>query len=290
MKKFVLFLLTLAMVAMTLSAVAEAPLTDQNIAENIEAAPASDQTVLDNIPVVNELVGEDGVIEVEEWVDLDEEEEEPEEELEWVSEEEEAGEVEVEDVDIIEWVDLDADNLIFPEVYCEVQEDTFELSEPKEGAAIAGGHYKGELLPVVDLTGDYWLLQNGNYVSADVVSVYNEDDIPGESEVKTRVNPRAPRDMKVVLCPIASDIEDIVEKYHSVVIYDTIDNKIHCYKFGVETLEVSLTPLSELSQLYSYWSIDEDFLQEDAYAIGWEEVMTKIYQYTLPGSYMVIFQ
>ena len=267
MKKFVLFLLTLAMVALTFSAFAEEALTVQNDGEAVE---------------------------IEEWVDLDaEEEEEPEPELEWISsEEDEEGEVEVtdEEADIIEWVDLDAENLIFPEVVCEVLEDTFELSEPAEGAPIVGGHYKGELLPVVDLIGDYWLLQGGTFISADAVQIYNEDEIPGESEVKTMVNPRVPRDMKVVLCNPASEIETIVEDYHSVVIYDTVDNKLHVFKFGVETLEVSLTPMSEYSPLYSYWSIDEDFLQEDAYLIGWEEVVAKVFAYSLPGSYLVIFQ
>ena len=281
MKKFVLFLLALAMVAMSMVAFAEEPLTDQNFGENI--------SLTDNIPVVGE------VLEIEEYVDLDAEEEDeegPEPELEWLDPEEDEEGVEVEDVEdeIIEYVDLDAENLIFPEVCGEVLNDTFELSEPAIGSPIAGGHYKGELLWVVDVIGDYWLLQNGNYVSVDDVAIYNEMEIPGESEVKTRVNPRVPRNFKVVLCDPASEVESIVEKYHSVVILDTVDLKLHVFKYGVETLEVSLVPMSELSQLYSYWSIDEDFLQEDAYLIGWEEVVEKVFAYSLPGSYMVIFQ
>ena len=281
MKKFVLFLLALAMVALVITASAE---SDQNIAENLEVTEVTDLT--ENVPVLNDA------LEIEEWVDLDAEEEpeeEPEEELEWLEPEEEE-EAPVEEEEIIEWIDLDAENLVFPEVICEVLEDCFELSEPAEGAPIAGGHYKGELIPVVDISGDYWLLQNGNYISADVLSIYNEDDIPGEAEARTRVNPRAPRDMKVVLCDPASEIETIAETYHSVVIFDTVDNMIHCFKFGVETLEIRLEPLSEYSLLYSYWTIDEDFLQECVYAIGWEEVMEKIYQYSLPGSYLVVFQ
>jgi hypothetical protein len=289
MKKWFLILLALAMVAMTLSAVAEAPLTDQNIAENIEAAPASDQSALDNIPVVGQLVGEDGVIEVEEWVDLDEEESD---EPEWPEEDDEG--VEVEDVDveeeILEWVDLDEGNLTFPEVYCEVLEDTFELAEPAEGAQIVGGHYKGEQLSVVDITGDYWMLQGGTYVSADAVKLANECDIPGECEAITVMNPRSPFNVRTVLSPIASDIDDVVATYHSVIIVDPYEKLIRCYKLGVSTLDVRMEPLDELSQLYAYWSIDEDFLQEGEYLIGWEEVLAKIYAYSLPGSYLVIYQ
>ena len=286
MKKWFLLLLVLAVVGLLMTASAEEPAINQNLGEMIVGA---DPTPAPVDPSTIPIVGE--VLEVEEWEDLDEEEEEPEEELEWIEEEpEEEVVVEDEEVDIIEYIDLDVDNLTFPTLYCEVLEDTFELSKPEEGAPIVGGHYKGELLWVADLTGDYWMLEGGTYISADAVQIYNEDDIPGESEVKTRVNPRAPREMKVVLCDPASEIEDIVEKYHSVVIYDTVDNKLHCFKLGVETLEINLEPLSEYSPLYSFWSIDEDFLQEDAYAIGWEEVLAKVYQYTLPGSYLVIFQ
>ena len=273
MKKMFLLLLALAMVAMTVSAFAEAPLTDQNIGANIEAFTTED-TEPD---------------EIEEWIDLDAEEEE-EEELEWPEEDYEEYAEPIEPEEIIEWVDLDADKLIFPEIYCEVLEDAFELSKPEEGAPIVGGHYKGELLPVVDVTGDYWMLQGGTYISADVVQIYNEDDIPGEAEVRTVINPREPRDVKLVLSPIASDIDDIVETYHSVIVVDPYEKLIRCYKLGISTLEVRMEPLSEVSQLYMYWSIDEDFLQEGEYLIGWEEVLAKIDAYTLPGSYLVIFQ
>lgn len=296
MKKMFLLLLALAMVAMTVSAFAEAPLTDQSIAANIETSTTEDVDMLDMVPVVGEAVEavesletkDDEPDEIEEWIDLDTEEEE--EELERPEEDYEEYVEPVEPEEIIEWVDLDADNLIFPEIYCEVLEDAFELSKPEEGAPIVGGHYKGELLPVVDVTGDYWMLQGGTYISADVVQIYNEDDIPGEAEVRTVINPREPRNVKLVLSPIASDIDDIVETYHSVIVVDPYEKLIRCYKLGVSTLDVRMEPLSDVSQLFAYWSIDEDFLQEGEYLIGWEEVLAKINAYTLPGSYLVIFQ
>lgn len=270
MKKLFLILLAFALAMVALTAGAE----DNTVAATNER--------IEKDEFGNTVIVED--------VDLDALEEEEEDDYPIPLEDDEDDYIEEEpEEEIIEWVDLDAEDLIFPELYCEVLEDTFELAEAAPGAKITGGHYKGELLTVVDLTGEYWLLQDGCYVSADDVAIYNEDDIPGEAEIRTVVNPRIPRNMKVVLCPIASDIDSIVEDFHSVVIYDTIEKRLHCYKLGVETLEISLEPLNELSQLYSYWSIDEDFLQEDAYAIGWGGVMEKIYQYTLPGSYFVIF-
>ena len=290
MKKWFLILLALAMVALTLSAGAEAPLTDQNIGSNLEPFSAEDADALEVVPIVGDVSEVLADVETEdEDVDLDEEESD---EPEWPDEDEvdeEYVEPEVSE-EIIEWVDLDVDKLNFPEVCCEVLEDAFELAEPVEGAKIVGGHYKGELLWVVDITGDYWMLQGGTYISADAVQIYNEDDIPGESEVRTVMNPRFPYDVKAVLSPIASDIDDIVEVYHSVIIVDPYDKLIRCYKLGIETLEVRMEPMDELSQLYSFWSIDEDFLQEDAYLIGWEEVLAKIFAYTLPGSYLVVFQ
>ena len=305
MKKWFLLLLALAVVGLLMTASAEDTLaTNEDGAQNLEIAPVVGETVeaqdeLKEEGLIVEDIDLDALEEPEEiveYVDLDEEE--PEEELLWPGEEdgdyieaqEDGDYIEAEEIDVFEYVDLDAEHLVFPELYCEILEDTFELAEPAEGAQIIGGHYQGELLWAVDIVGDYWLMPDGGYISADDIAIYNEDEIPGASEVKTIVNPRIPRDMKVVLCPIASDVDYIAETFHSCVIYDTIEKKLYCFKLGVETLEVSLEPLSELSQLYSYWTIDEDFLQEDAYAIGWEGIMEKVYQYTLPGSYFVIFQ
>ena len=295
MKKWFLILLSLAMVGLLLTASAEAPLTNQNIGENIEEFSAEDSDPLKTIPIVGQVVdvveeidldAEDGDVIVED-VDLDEEEDE-EEELEWLTEEDEAESVEPEE--IIEWYDLDADEVYLPTVFGEVTEDTFELSKPEEGAPIVGGHYKGELLHVADISGDYWMLGSHTYISADAIKIYNEDDIPGDAEARTIMNPRFPFDVKMVLCDPASEIEDIVEKYHSVIIVDPYEKLIHCYKLGINTLDVRYEPLNELSPLYAYWTVEEDFLQEGEYLIGWEEVLAKIYAYTLPGSYLVIFQ
>ncbi len=308
MKKWFLLTLVLVMSAMLLAASAETVPVEgkgENIIDVDGGVVEVTEVELDpgeNIVDEGGNETEEGYTEVTEDVDLDEEEDEVEVDEGYTEVDEDYTEVdedytevdedyvEAEDVDLIEYIDLDEGSYSFPEVYCEVLEDTFELSEPVEGAQIVGGHYQGDLLWVVDIVGDYWLLPDGHYISADAVQIYNEDEIPGESEAKKRMNPRSPFDVKLVLCDPASEIEDIAEKYHSVIIVDTVDKKLHVFKYGVETLEVSLVPLNELSPLYSYWSIDEDFLQEDAYAIGWDEVVAKVFAYSLPGSYMVIFQ
>ena len=228
--------------------------------------------------------------EIVEWVDLDEEDEEL---LEWVDldldEDMDFDQNDLDDEEIIEWVDLDADQLVFPEVCCEVLEDTFELSKPEEGAPISGGYYKGDLISAVDISGDFWLLANGNYVSADVVKIYNEDDIPGETEARTVINPRNPRDVKLVLAPIATDVEGIAEEYHSVIVYCWSDRRIRVFKYGIETLEVNLEDATWISPVFLAWTITEDFTEEGTGAVGVDGLMELVYQYSLPGSYLVIF-
>ncbi len=219
--------------------------------------------------------------EIEEWIDLDDEDEI----VEWVD-------LDDEEVEIEEWVDLDGENpaALGPVVLCEITSDmAYERKDPGEDSKVLNRHYKGEILAFVDISSDWWLLKNGNYVSAEDVTVTNPADMPGAAEMELDIDPYAEYDMTVVLAGIAMSKEELIDKYHSLAIYDMFERKINCYKYGIESLEIDCSEASSISPVFPAWTITKDFTEEGTGAVGVDELMEYIYRYLVPGSYLVIF-
>lgn len=305
MKKLFAILMAVALAMVALTAVAEGTTDATN--ENIEKDEYGNVVIVEDVdldevsPDKEDLYTEDDgdyPIPLEDGEDLYTEAEPEDEIVEWVDLDEEGDEesayTESDDkppfYGEVVLPEPDGTYIQFPVIYCEITDTTPELEGPGLEYGEVCKRHKKEVVSVIDISNeDWWLLEDGNYISVDNLEMKEDYWVPGELEMQLDLDETKPLDVHMVLAGPARSEEDLVEEYHSLIIYNVGEKKLRVFKYGIETLDVDLSEATWLSPIYPYWTITEEFTEEGIAACSVQEIVEQIYRYSLPGSYLVIF-
>lgn len=150
-------------------------------------------------------------------------------------------------------------------------------------------HKKDEVLDVIDTTGEWWKLSNGNYMSAQYLSPMCENDLPGaDVEVINNVleaiaDSKQPRVLGLVYGG-GMTREDLIAKLHDFVLLKVSDQCIECYQNDTLQVQIKLTT-SVLDIKFKVVSAADG---GEYYVHSPEEIVDLIFNYSKDWTHFVV--